>query len=102
MFSKPIFKAPAMLRLWRNWRSRGDDNNAFSFEAFRIINAMENHIAIQFRKQTWAIAVVLLGAFCYLGCVAVNCGSLWKGLESYLPAGSRFAYSCGPIVFPLF
>jgi hypothetical protein len=64
---------------------------------------VKHHIAIQIRRQSWAIAALFFIAFCGLGFVAVNFGALFQGFDiNYLPAASRFAVAHGPIAFPLF
>jgi ABC-type transport system involved in multi-copper enzyme maturation permease subunit len=58
---------------------------------------------MQIRRQSWAIAALLLITFCWLGFVAVGFGALFKGLGRVnFPVATRFAVGYGPIAFPIF
>jgi hypothetical protein len=63
---------------------------------------VKRQIAMQIRKQSWAIAALFLIAFCWLGFAAVSFGTLFKGLEINLPVATRFDVAYGPITFPFF
>jgi hypothetical protein len=65
---------------------------------------MNRHITLRLGRQTWAISVGFLLAFCWLGWAAVRFGSIFQGMdiERSLPAANWLALAYGPIAFPLF
>ena len=62
---------------------------------------MKRYITILIRKKSWAVAALFLIVFCWLGFAAVSLGTLFKGLEMYLPLTNRLALVYGPIAFPI-
>jgi hypothetical protein len=66
--------------------------------------AVNRHSLIQVRRQSWAVAIAFLVAFCWLGWAAVKFGSIFQGMgvEHSLALVNRFALRCGPLAFPLF
>jgi hypothetical protein len=63
---------------------------------------VKRHIAIQARRESWAIAAVFLVVFCWLGFAAVRFGSIFEGIEVNLPIATRLVFAYGPVGFPLF
>ena len=62
---------------------------------------MKHHNTIRVRRQSWAIAAVLLLAFSWLGFAAVKFAPIYQALEGRLDAGTRFALAYGAVAFPL-
>ena len=62
---------------------------------------VKRHIAIRARRESWAIAVVSLAVFSWLGFAAVRFGSIFDG-EVNLPVATRLVFAYGPTAFPLF
>jgi len=66
--------------------------------------SVNRHSAIRVSRESWAIAIGFLVAFCWLGWAAVRFGSIFDGMDIHrsLPIVNRLALTYGPIAFPLF
>jgi len=65
---------------------------------------VNRHFAIRVSRQSWAVAIGFLVAFCWIGWAAVRFGSVFEGMDILrsLPTVNRLALTYGPVAFPLF
>ena len=63
---------------------------------------MKRQFGTQIRRQSWAIAVLILIAFSLLGFGGVGIRSLFKGFDVHWPFATRFGVTYGPVAFPVF
>jgi len=63
---------------------------------------VKRQFGTQIRRQSWAIAVLILIAFSLLGFGAVGIRSLFKGFDVHWPFATRFGVTHGPVAFPVF